>query len=79
MTLHMGSQWCTLTTATWTKLLELSRRRDVLKIFRTSWIPDEMFFQTLLATLNVRHSNRNLTHYQFTDYGVAGGLLQWPQ
>lgn len=86
MTLHMGSQWCTLTTPTWTKLLELSRRRDVLKMFRTSWIPDEMFFQTLLATLDVRHSNRNLTHYQFTDYGVpvvycnghTGQLLRQP-
>jgi hypothetical protein len=70
LTLHMGSQWCTLTPSTWSRIIELARSPDIARVFRTSWIPDEMLLQTLLASLDVRHSNRNLTHYQFTDYGV---------
>lgn len=67
---HMGSQWCTLTGASWKKILELARRPEIIRAFRYSWIPDEMFIQTLLATAAPRTSERCMTLYQFTDHGV---------
>ncbi|CAN5385780.1 hypothetical protein BH10PSE7_BH10PSE7_28960 [soil metagenome] len=70
LTPHMGSQWCTLTGESWRKILALSRRRDVIAAFRRSWIPDEMFIQTLMATTNPQLNSRCMTLYQFTGQGV---------
>lgn len=69
----IGSQWWCLRRRTIEWILEFAkRRRDVVKFFRTTWIPDEIFFQTL-----VRHivpsgeiENRTLTFSMFTEYGM---------
>lgn len=70
---QIGSQWWCLRRRTVEWLLEFSRtRKDVMQFFRTTWIPDETFFQTI-----VRHvvpdneiRSRTLTFLLFTDYGM---------
>ena len=69
----IGSQWWCLRRRTIEWILDFIRRRpDVVRFFRTTWIPDETFFQTL-----VRHMvpadeirSRTLTFLMFTDYGM---------
>ncbi len=69
----IGSQWWCLRRQTIEAILEFTKtRRDVMRFFRTTWIPDETFFQTL-----VRHlipgkdiQTRTLTFLMFTDYGM---------
>lgn len=69
---HMGSQWWTLTWDTIEKIMVLAREPDILEFFRTTLIPDELFFQTMVAHLvDFRQIvGRTLTLYQFTDFGV---------
>ena len=69
----IGSQWWCLRRRTIEWVLDFTRnRRDVMRFFRTTWIPDETFFQTI-----VRHvvpedeiRTRTLTFLMFTDYGM---------
>lgn len=71
--IQIGSQWWCLRRQTVEKILDfIAGRPDVLRFFRTTWIPDETFFQTL-----VRHlvpapeiETRTLTFLMFTDYGM---------
>ena len=69
----IGSQWWCLRRRTIEWVLEFARkRRDVVRFFRTTWIPDETFFQTLVRHL-VREEeirSRTLTFLMFTDYGM---------
>jgi hypothetical protein len=70
---QIGSQWWCLRRQTIERLLDfIAERSDVVRFFRTTWIPDETFFQTL-----VRHvvpedeiETRTLTFLMFTDYGM---------
>lgn len=70
---QIGSQWWCLRRRTVEWVLEFAKkRRDVMRFFRTTWIPDETFFQTI-----VRHvvpekeiRTRTLTFLMFTDYGM---------
>ncbi|MEL7132519.1 MAG: beta-1,6-N-acetylglucosaminyltransferase, partial [Pseudomonadota bacterium] len=70
---QIGSQWWCLRRRTVEWVLDFTRdRRDVMRFFRTTWIPDETFFQTV-----VRHvvpedeiRSRSLTFLMFTDYGI---------
>lgn len=70
---QIGSQWWCLRRRTIEWILDFTRqRRDVMRFFRSTWIPDETFFQTL-----VRHvvpddeiRTRTLTFLMFTDYGM---------
>ncbi len=69
----IGSQWWCLRRATVEALLAfIDRRPDIVRFFRTTWIPDEIFFQTLVRHLvpwdEIR--NRSLTFLLFTDYGM---------
>lgn len=69
----IGSQWWCLRRSTVVAILDfISRRRDVLRFFRTSWIPDETFFQTLVRHLVPDREivARTLTFLMFTDYGM---------
>lgn len=69
----IGSQWWCLRRQTVEKLLDFcAARPDVMRFFATSWIPDETFFQTLVAHLVPRHEirRRTLTFLMFTDYGM---------
>jgi hypothetical protein len=49
-----------------------AERRDVMRFFRTTWIPDETFFQTLVRHLvpSSEIKTRTLTFLMFTDYGM---------
>lgn len=69
----IGSQWWCLRRRTVEALLAFcARRRDVLRFFRTTWIPDETFFQTLVRHLvpEAEIRTRTLTFLMFTDYGM---------
>ncbi len=71
--LMIGSQWWCLRRRTVATLLAFcARRRDVIRFFRTTWIPDETFFQTLVHHLvpEPEIRRRTLTFLMFTDYGM---------
>lgn len=70
---QIGSQWWCLRRETIEAVVAFShRRRDVMRFFRTTWIPDETFFQTLVRHLVPEDQirNRTLTFLMFTDYGM---------
>jgi hypothetical protein len=69
----IGSQWWCLRRRTVEAVLKMTRqRRDVMRFFRTTWIPDETFFQTLVRHLVPSREirSRTLTFLMFTDYGM---------
>ncbi len=69
----IGSQWWCLRRRTVEMILDfLRQRRDVIRFFSTTWIPDETFFQTLVRHLIPRQEidNRTLTFLMFSDYGM---------
>lgn len=52
LTPHMGSQWWTMRWSTCQKVLDFTARHpEVPKFFRSTWIPDESYFPTLIAKL----------------------------
>jgi len=70
---QIGSQWWCLRRQTIESLLEFcKKRRDVIRFFRTTWIPDETFFQTLVPHIVPKNEirTRTLTFLMFTDYGM---------
>ncbi|MGA0541218.1 DUF5928 domain-containing protein [Neotabrizicola sp. VNH66] len=73
LAMQIGSQWWCLRRRTVEAVLEfIDTRRDVMRFFRTTWIPDETFFQTVVRHL-VPESDlrtRPLTFLMFTDYGM---------
>lgn len=71
--IQIGSQWWCLRRQTMEAVVAFTKsRRDVMRFFRTTWIPDETFFQTLVRHLvpdkDIR--TRTLTFLMFTDYGL---------
>ena len=69
----IGSQWWCLRRRTIEWILDMTRTRpDVMRFFRTTWIPDETFFQTLVRHLvpEPEIRTRTLTFLMFTDYGM---------
>ena len=73
LTIQIGSQWWVLRAATIDRMMKLLRkRRDVTRFFRTTWIPDETFFQTLVKHLVPQDQiiNEPPTHLRFSDYGM---------
>lgn len=69
----IGSQWWCLRRRTVEWVLDFARRRrDVMRFFRTTWIPDETFFQTLVPHLvpEIEIRTRTLTFLMFSDYGM---------
>ncbi len=73
LTMMIGSQWWCLRRRTIEAVFELVKtRKDIFRFFRTTWIPDETFFQTLVRHL-VPHEeiqSRTLTFLMFSDYGI---------
>ncbi len=70
---QIGSQWWCLRRRTIEWILDFTRqRRDVMRFFRTTWIPDETFFQTLVRHIvpEAEIHGRTLTFLMFTDYGM---------
>jgi len=73
LTVMIGSQWWCLRRDTIEKILAFCReRRDVMRFFRTTWIPDETFFQTLVRHLVPEDDieSRTPTFLMFSDYGM---------
>lgn len=71
--IQIGSQWWCLRRRTIEAILDFTReRKDVMQFFRTTWIPDETFFQTLVRHLIPESEirTRTLTFLMFTDYGM---------
>lgn len=71
--IQIGSQWWCLRRRTVEAILDFcAERRDVVRFFRTTWIPDETFFQTLVRHLVPEHEirSRTPTFLMFTDYGM---------
>ncbi len=71
--IQIGSQWWCLRRRTIEWILEFTRRRrDAMRFFATTWIPDETFFQTLVRHLVPQDEirTRALTFLLFTDYGM---------
>jgi hypothetical protein len=71
--MRIGSQWWCLRRRTVEAVLDfVDRRPDVRRFFSTTWIPDETFFQTLVAHLVPEREirSRTLTFLMFTDYGM---------
>lgn len=71
--IQIGSQWWCLRRRTIEAVLEFcDKRTDVMRFFRTTWIPDETFFQTLVRHLVPEYEirARTLTFLMFTDYGM---------
>lgn len=69
----IGSQWWCLRRRTIEAILDFCRKRpDVVRFFRTTWIPDETFFQTLVPHLVPKPEirTRTLTFLMFSDYGM---------
>ncbi|MBK0325900.1 glycosyl transferase [Rhodobacteraceae bacterium F11138] len=70
---QVGSQWWCLRRRTIEWILDfIQARPDVVRFFRSSWIPDETFFQTLVRHLvpETAIRTRTLTFLMFTDYGL---------
>ncbi|WP_293574742.1 DUF5928 domain-containing protein [Phaeobacter sp.] len=71
--IQIGSQWWCLRRNTVEAILAfLKQRPDVIRFFRTTWIPDETFFQTLVRHLVPKPeiNCRTLTFLMFSDYGM---------
>lgn len=69
----IGSQWWCLRRRTVEAIFDLvDSRPDIVRFFRTTWIPDETFFQTLVRHIvpETEIENRTLTFLMFTDYGM---------
>ena len=58
---HMGSQWWTLRWSTCEKVLNFTSSNPVVsRFFKTTWIPDESYFQTVMAKLIPKSEIANL-------------------
>lgn len=71
--IKIGSQWWCLRRQTIEAIFEfLTNRPDVKRFFSTTWIPDEIFFQTLVRHLvrNVEIRSKTPTFLMFSDYGL---------
>lgn len=69
---RFGSQWWCLSRKTISEIAKyISINRQLVRFFRTVWIPDECFFQTLVHRLCDPDSisNRSLTYYEFDQKG----------
>ena len=75
---RFGSQWWCLSWALCEKILDYIQKHPMVYFFfSTTWIPDEMFFQTMAFkfTPNMHLSKRTLTFFHFNDWGKPIVLL----
>jgi hypothetical protein len=73
LSIRIGSQWWCLRRSTVMAVMDFVKARpDVVRFFKTTWIPDETFFQTLVRHLVADREirSRTLTFLMFTDYGM---------
>lgn len=69
--IKFGSQWWCLHSSMVEKMLMfLHHHQDYKRFFKSTWIPDECFFQTLCWHLDRKRLNTyTLTHYEFDQKG----------
>lgn len=70
---HMGSQWWCLRNATVEKILSvLDASPEVEQFYQRTWIPDELFFQTMVGNLVAEKeiNDQLLTRYKFNSWGI---------
>lgn len=71
--MQIGSQWWCLRRRTVEAVLRFcTKRPDVMRFFRTTWIADETFFQTVVCHLvpQAEIRSRTLTFLMFSDCGM---------
>ncbi len=66
---HIGSQWWCLTKRTLKKILNDPHRPHYDNYFKSSWIPDESYFQTLARLHSKKLESRSLTFSKFDFLG----------
>lgn len=66
---RIGSQWWCLSARTLRAILDDPHLPDYCRFFRTSWIPDESFFQSLAAHHSDRITSAPLTFVRFDPQG----------
>ncbi len=66
---HLGSQWWCLTRATLEAILTDPRRAEYDRFFRSVWIPDEGYFQSLVRLHSGKVESRSLTLSKFDHFG----------
>lgn len=66
---HLGSQWWCLTRQTVSAILQDPDRALHDRFFRTVWIPDESYFQTLARLYGINIESRSLTLSKFDFQG----------
>lgn len=66
---HLGSQWWCLTRHTLESILNDPRRVEYDRFFRSVWIPDESYFQSLARLHARRIESRSLTLSKFDHQG----------
>lgn len=66
---HLGSQWWCLTRETLERLSGDPRRAELQRFFRTVWIPDESYYQSLVRLYARRIESRSLTLSKFDFQG----------
>ncbi|MGR3514643.1 MAG: DUF5927 domain-containing protein [Paracoccaceae bacterium] len=69
LTPHMGSQWWCLTRSTLERVLSDPRRQELEAYFRSVWIPDESYFQSLVRLYGTEVESRSLTLSKFDFQG----------
>lgn len=69
---HLGAQWWTLSWRSCETAMALAQRPEIHRFFRRTWVPDELFFQTVVASRVPAEQRRSclLTHTLFSDRGV---------
>ncbi|MDL4862174.1 beta-1,6-N-acetylglucosaminyltransferase [Halomonas elongata] len=70
---HMGSQWWCLRRSTVEKILGLlDKHPKVENFYKRTWVPDELFFQTMVGNLIPKREivAKPLTRYSFNSWGI---------
>lgn len=68
LTAYMGSQWWVLHKSAIEKMWPYFQNKKVSKFFKRTWVPDELYFQTLAGNLldeSEISEKKNLTFYEF--------------
>ena len=66
---HLGSQWWCLTKDTVNRIVSDPRRRELENYFKSVWIPDESYYQTLVRLYGSRVESKSLTLSKFDFQG----------
>lgn len=69
LTPHMGSQWWCLTRETLERVSSDPRRAELERYFKSVWIPDESYFQSLVRLYGTKVESRSLTLSKFDFQG----------